>query len=93
MAGVKLLFRAARAPYYSGAEVSLFVQKFRQSKTLGFGYSSRQGAKTPSSELLSFRPLGEIFLRSLVFPRIAPLAFFAANSSAACGFAARVNLG
>ena len=77
MAGVKGLYRALGAVFYCGAEVSLFVQKFRQSKTLGFGYSSRQacpeprrrGAKTLSSELLSFRPLGEIFLRSLVFPR------------------------
>ena len=48
MAGAKGLFRAARARFYSGAEVSVFVQKFRQSKTLGFGCSSRQGAKTPS---------------------------------------------
>jgi hypothetical protein len=46
-------------------------------RTLGFGYASRKGAKTPSSELMSFRPLrqssgqapGEIFLRSLAFAR------------------------
>ena len=31
--------------------------------------SHRRGAKTLSSDLLSFRPQGEIFLRSLAFPR------------------------
>ncbi len=74
MAGVKGLYRALGAVFYCGAEVSLFVQKFRQSKTLGFGYSSRQGAAKVGaiheSPLLSFRPLGEIFLRSLAFARL-----------------------
>src|SRR5258706_5492071 len=38
-------------------------------KTIGFGSFSRKGAKTLRSELMSFRPKGEIFPRSLAFAR------------------------
>ena len=66
-----------KSVYYYSCKFARLAQIFRKSKTLGFGYSSRQacpeshrrGAKTLSSDLLSFRPQGEIFLRSLAFPR------------------------
>lgn len=100
MAGVKGLFRAARAPFYSGAEVSLFVQKFRQSKTLGFGYSSRQGAKTPSdgrspSSRVEARGLKKIspFSRNDTLIRPLRLGAFAGDIPALrCGRAAMIIL-
>jgi hypothetical protein len=79
--------------YYYSSKFARLAQTFRESKTLGFGYSSRQGAKAPSktrchfdrreksfldpSHSLGMTGLGPSPLRLGVFAGDIPNSFFA----------------